>query len=130
MAALSGVVNHGSFEGTNRLGMPITGQRVAPGQWTGSNPVTGATFDANRIANPPGPTSVWDVTRTGPLGYQQHNDFTVVNGPNGQVKAFDLNRSGFQPLRGGEKESFDASIKGDPHFTVDGSINGQDVNAS
>lgn len=106
----------------------LVGQRTGPGAWSANNPVTGASFEATRTGNLPGPTSHWDVTRTGPLGYQQHNDFTVVRRPDGQVQAYDLNRSGFQPLN--EKESFDATIKGDPHFTVNGSIDGQDVNAS
>ena len=133
MSALSGVVNQGSFTGTNRLGQPVTGQRVERGHWTGSNETTGATFDAQRLNNPAGPSSHWGVTRTGPLGNQQYNDFTVVNRGDGQVQAYDLNRSGFQPLPQnplGAKESFDASITGDPHFKVDGSINGENVNAA
>lgn len=128
MSALSGVVNQGTFTGTNRLGQPITGQRVEPGHWTGSNGANGATFEANRLA-----PAHWGVTRTGPLGNQQYNDFTVVNKGDGQVKAYDLNRSGFQPLPQnglGARESFDASITGDPHFKVDGSINGETVNAA
>lgn len=126
MSVLNGVVQHGSFEGVNRRGQSIVGERTGPGQWSGNNQVSGATFDATRIANPPGPGSVWDVTRTGPLGHETHNDLTVVRHGD-QVRAYDLNRSGFQPLN--PAESFDASIKGDPHFSVDGSINGQDVNA-
>jgi hypothetical protein len=137
MPALTGIANQGSFEGTNRRGQTIVGERVAPGQWSGTNTATGASFEATRTSNPPGPTSHWDVTRTGPLGYQQHNDFTVVSRPDGnggtQVRAYDLNRSGFEPLPGsplGSKESFDATITGDPHFTVNGSINGQNVDAA
>ena len=133
MSALTGVAQQGSFAGHNRIGQPIVGTLVAPGQWSGSNPLTGATFEATRQADPAGPTSNWGVTRTGPLGYQQYNDLTVVNrrGPDGatQVKAYDLNRSGFQPLPGG-KESFTATITGDPHFTVNGSVNGETVNAA
>lgn len=34
-----------------------------------------------------------------------------------------------RPASLGQKESFTASITGDPHFAVDGSINGQDVSA-
>jgi len=133
MSAFTGIVNQGTLTGTNRRGQPITGQRVEPGHWTGSNAATGATFDANLIRNPAGPTSHWGVTRTGPLGHQQYNDFTVVNRGDGQVKAYDLNRSGFKPLPQnplGAKESFDASITGDPHFTLNGSINGQEVDAA
>ncbi|MBT9585998.1 hypothetical protein IV102_21830 [bacterium] len=138
MSALSGVANNGNFAGLNRIGQPIVGQRAAQGQWQGGNPVTGATFEANRLANAAGPTSHWGVTRTGPLGAQQYNDFTLVNRPDGngghQVKAYDLNRSGFQPLPNqqplGSRESFDASITGDPHFKVEGTINGQTVDSA
>lgn len=128
MPALNGIVNQGSFTGTNRIGQPVSGQRVERGHWTGSNDATGATFDAQRRQFPAGPTSHWGVTRTGPLGNQQYNDFTVVNRGDGQVQAYDLNRSGFQPLN--EKESFTASITGDPHFKLDGTVNGETVNAA
>lgn len=138
MNALNGTANQGSFLGSNRLGQPIQGQRVEAGLWQGSNLRTGATFEAQRTANPVGPTSHWDVTRTGPAGQQQVNDFTVVTRPqpdgSQRVSAYDLNRSGFQPLPAktslGERESFDATIHGDPHFTVNGSVNGESVDSA
>lgn len=138
MNALTGIANQGNFYGRNRLGQPILGQRVEAGLWQGENLRTGATFEAQRTANPVGPTSHWDVTRTGPAGQQQVNDFTVVSRPQAdgsqRVSAYDLNRSGFQPLPQnkplGERESFDATIKGDPHFTLNGSVNGEAVDTA
>jgi len=80
----------------------------------------------------PGAASHWGVTRTGAHGVESYNDFTVVRrpGPDGtsEVSLHDLNRSGFQPLPAeglGVKEDFHATIIGDPHFAVQGTVNGE-----
>ncbi|MGE0492419.1 MAG: hypothetical protein AB7S38_24610 [Vulcanimicrobiota bacterium] len=52
----------------------------------------------------------------------------AVRATNAETGATWSRMVGSRPL--GEKESFDATIKGDPHFTVNGSINGEEVSAN
>jgi hypothetical protein len=106
----------------------LSTQRIGPGHWMTQNTRTGAQFEATRTANPAGPVSFWEVQRTGPKGFEQVNDFTVVRQGDGKAALYDLNRSGFQPLN--EKESFQSSIVGDPHFKIEGSVNGESVSTA
>ncbi len=65
------------------------------------------------------------LDRTSALIYaDKHDDNSSGEGTN----PVDDSGKGANPL--GEKESFDASITGDPHFAVNGSINGEDVNST
>jgi len=53
-----------------------------------------------------------------------HKDLSSVSG---SIREFKQGSPAKNPL--GEKESFDASITGDPHFAMNGSVNGQEVDS-
>lgn len=130
MSILNAYATQNLMIGHNRRDQTVVGHRVEEGSWAGRNLATGAQFEAERLNDLPGDASHWGVSRTGPNGVETYNDFTVTRDAQNRVRVHDLNRSGFQPLpaeegRLGERESFQSSIVGDPHFSLSGSVNGE-----
>ncbi|GEM_PF-1058882 len=75
------------------------------------------------------------LDRTSALIYADRHDddssgesANPVDDSGNSTNPIDNSGGGANPL--GEKESFDASITGDPHFAVNGSINGEDVDST
>lgn len=94
-------------------------------------------MQSSLIRTPAGPVLAPGLERR-PLGPAVHGHLTAAKADDGRVDLqerrslhgeLDTLRAGLAAFRG-EKESFTASITGDPHFAVEGSIDGEQVSAA